>query len=77
MLRAAPVFGMLAWCGSLLPMAIALTGVVFAGIWMHRKSRRDQTLIELLVMIQDTSREIDDLLAETPRAERRDHQQEE
>jgi hypothetical protein len=55
------IFGL---CVSHLPTLIVLAGAVFAGIWMHQKSRRDQTMIELLAMILRTSREIDDLLAE-------------
>jgi hypothetical protein len=69
--------GIVGMCVSQLPTLIVLAGAVFVGIWMHQKTRRDQIMIEVLAMIQQTSREIDDLLAEPTPPARRDRQQEE
>jgi hypothetical protein len=51
-------------CANLLPILIALAGIVFLAIWLPQKTRRDETLIEVLAMLQQTSQEIDQRMAE-------------
>jgi hypothetical protein len=51
-------------CANLIPVLIALAGIVFLAIWLPQKTRRDDTMIEVLAMMQQTSEQIDQLVAE-------------